>query len=267
MTPPTVSPDHERGIPSRYRHKLPFRRIFTYNVVCTLIANALLTFGNGTFNNVFFTFQSTPVYDQETISLNYTPHPLLKFTGGLGLPPRDIGFATAVLGAVGIVLQIFFYPIVNAHLGTVHTWKICLYCFPIVYLITPFLALVPSTLPPPSPKSGMLAWVCICGVLFVQLTARTFATPAAAILIHNCSPHPSILGTVHGMGQSASSAARTIGPALGGWMYGIGLNHGVVGAVFWGLAGMAVVTIVVSSWVSEGDGHEIRLESDEEPGR
>jgi hypothetical protein len=256
--------NREEGIASRYKHQLPFRHIFTYNVILTLVANSLLNFGNGTFNNIFFTFQSTPVYDNKAGSPGYTPHHILQFTGGLGLPPRDIGIAMAVLGVVSIILQIFFYPIINARLGTVRTWKVCLYCFPIVYIATPFLALVPSTFPPPSPKSGIFVWLCICGVLFVQSMARTFATPAAVILIHNCSPHPSILGTVHGIGHSANSAAKTIGPALGGWLYGVGLNHGAVGAAFWGLAGMAVVNIVAGSLVREGNGHEIRLEHDEE---
>lgn len=256
--------NREAEIASRYKDKLPFRQIFTYNVIFTLVANSLLNFGNGTFNNIFFTFQSTPVYENKAGSSGYTPQHILQFTGGLGLPPRDIGIAMAVLGIVGIILQMFFYPIVNARLGTVRTWKVCLYCFPVVYMATPFLALVPSTSPPPSPKSGILVWLCICGVLFVQSMARTFATPAAVILIHNCSPHPSVLGTVHGLGQSANSAAKTIGPALGGWLYGVGLNHGVVGAVFWGLAAMAVVNILAGIWVREGNGHEIRLETDEE---
>lgn len=251
-------------ITSCYKRKLPFRQIFTYNLIFTLVANFLLHFGNGTFNNIFFTFQSTTVHDNKAGSLGNTPHNILHFTGGLGLPPRNIGIAMAVLGIVGIILQIFLYPIVNEHLGTVRTWKLCLYCFPIVYIATPFLALVPSNFPPPSPKSGILVWLCICGLLFLQSMARTFATPAAFILVHNSSPHPSVLGTVHGINQSVTSAAKTIGPALGGWLYGVGLNHNVVGAAFWGLAGMAVVNIVASIWVREGNGHEIQLESDEE---
>ena len=47
-------------------------------------------------------------------------------------------------------------------------------------------------------------------------------------------------------------------------MYGLGLERGCVGAVFWGLAGMAGLTCVASNFVREGDGHEIRLEGDDE---
>lgn len=51
---------------------------------------------------------------------------------------------------------------------------------------------------------------------------------------------------------------------LGGWLYGVGLEKGCVGGVFWALAGMAIACCVASTFVREGDGHEIRLEGDDE---
>lgn len=170
----------------------------------------------------------------------------------------------AILGSIGITMQLFLYPIVNTRIGTVRSWRIFLYCFPVVYTLIPFLSLIPSTTPPPSQKTGLAIWAALTGLLFLQVVGRTFATPAAAILINNCSPHPSVLGTIHGIGQSASSGARTIAPALGGWLYGVGLENGCVGAVFWGLACMAAITCLASNFVREGDGHEIRLEGDDE---
>lgn len=83
------------------------------------------------------------------------------------------------------------------------------------------------------------------------------------ILVNNCSPHPSILGTLHGLAQSCTSLARTVGPMLCGYIYGVGLAKGVVGAVFWGLSGFALLGWLTSWLVVEGDGHEIILEGDE----
>ena len=60
------------------------------------------------------------------------------------------------------------------------------------------------------------------------------------------------------------SGARTIGPALGGYLYGQGLERGCVGAVFWGLSVMAGLCCFASTFVKEGNGHEIRLEGDDE---
>ncbi|ORY61588.1 major facilitator superfamily domain-containing protein [Pseudomassariella vexata] len=259
LNDPESSRPTKRNTP-RYNKKLPFRRIFTYNVICTLIAHSLLAFSQGTYQNIFFIFLSTPVLDPT----NHPSQPPIFFTGGLGLTPVKVGFSMAILGVIGIVLQICLYPTISTRLGTVRAWRIFLYLFPVVYAATPFLALIPSRSPPPEPKTGPLVWAALTAVIFIRTLAGTFSTPAMAILINNCSPHPSVLGTIHGMGQSASSAARTIGPALGGWLLGAGLDHGVVGTAFWGLALMAVVTIVASNFVRDGNGHEIWLEGDED---
>lgn len=178
------------------------------------------------------------------------------------MPARDVGFAMAILGFFGITMQLFVYPTVNSKLGTVRSWRIFLYCFPLAYALAPYLAVVPSKTPPPAEKDGILLYLALCGVLLIQVVGRTFALPATTILINNCSPHPSVLGTIHGLGQSVSSGARTLGPVLGGFFYGLGLSHGIVGAVWWGLSGVAICSCVASYWVREGDGHEIKLEGE-----
>ena len=86
--------------------------------------------------------------------------------------------------------------------------------FPLAYLLAPYLALLPSTTAPPQPASGVLIWLAISLVLTLQVSARTFALPASIILVNNASPHPSVLGTIHGVGQSVSSAMRTLGPEI-----------------------------------------------------
>ena len=72
-----------------------------------------------------------------------------------------------------------------------------------------------------------------------------------------------MLGTIHGVAQSVSSFARTVGPVVGGWGYGRGLRIGVVGCAWWGLAGSAVLGAVAARLVREGNGHEILLEGEE----
>ena len=104
--------------------------------------------------------------------------------------------------------------------------------------------------------------MALTAVLSVQVLARTFALPAAAILVNNASPHPSVLGTMHGMGQSVSSAMRTVGPLLISWLYGKGLSRGTVGLAWWCMAVMGVLGAVAGGWVREGNGHEIRLPGD-----
>ncbi|KAF2964578.1 hypothetical protein GQX73_g8993 [Xylaria multiplex] len=249
----------------RYINRLPFRRILTRNVSFTLVSHFFLALHVGTFNSLWFVFLSTPVYNPaDPDPPGFKPHLPFRFTGGLGLQPRSVGLAMAFLGVIGILLQLFLYPRLSARLGTLRSWRTFLFFFPVTYLILPFLSVVPSSTEPPSQKTGLAIWAAIGGVLFIQVSARTFALPAQTILVNNCTPHPSVLGTVHGLGQSTSSLARTIGPVAGGWLYGLGLSHGVVGGVFWGMAGVAMAGVVFSFWVREGDGHEIWLEGDEE---
>ncbi|KAH6617252.1 major facilitator superfamily domain-containing protein, partial [Chaetomium tenue] len=246
----------------RYTQRLAFRRIFTPNVIWTLIANFLMTFQLGTFNSLWFVFLSTPVYDPQSDSpVRQLP---FIFTGGLGLRPPQVGLAMAILGVFGLCLQVGVYPWLSTRLGTVGSWRLFLLFPPLTYFLVPYLSIVPSASPPPHPKDGVTVWVAIVGVLLLQVLGRTFTLPAQTILVNNCTPHPSVLGSVHGIGQSVSSFARAIGPILGGFLYGLGLAKGVVGAVFWCLSGVAVCNIIVSWFVREGNGHEIWLEGDKE---
>ena len=180
------------------------------------------------------------------------------------MPPRTVGFAMSVLGVIGISLQLFVYPTVNQKLGTLRSYRWFLCLFPFAYCLAPYLAIVHSSTSPPTQASGPLLWAALAGVVFLHGLARTFALPANTILVNNCSPHPSVLGTLHGIAQSVSSASRTVGPVAAGWLYGLGLRKGVVGGVWWGLGGVAIMGQVASGWAYEGSGHEILLEGEEE---
>lgn len=264
--------------PKRPRAKLPFRRIFTFNLISVLIAHGMLACHLGAFNNLWFIFLSSPRYVPSSIPSNsttdpnhsyhlppnYQPKPPFIFTGGLGLPPAKVGTSLAILGTIGVVLQLGFYPRVSFRYGLVTCYRLSLLLFPIVYALVPFLARVPSSTLPPLPAAGWLFWLVLVVLLFAQTTARTFALPGTTILLNNASPHPSALATVHGLGQSVSSFMRTIGPLAAGFGFGAGAKAGVVGAVFWALSVWAAMGAVAGQRVREGTGHEIWLEGEEE---
>lgn len=248
----------------RYTQQLPFARIFTRNVVSTYISHFFLTLHMGIFNSLWFVFLSTPVWDPSTSKhrINLPFH----FTGGLGLQPKSVGLAMAILGVIGITIQLVLYPKISARLGTTRCLRYFMLCFPLAYFLMPYLSVIPSSSssPPPEPKSGFLIWLAIFSVLLIQVTGRTFVFPSQVILINNVSPHPSVLGTIHGLGLSVGSGARTIGPMLAGFVFGFGLNKGIVGLVWWALCGLSVCGLFLSLLVRQGNGHEIWLEGDEE---
>ena len=170
----------------------------------------------------------------------------------------------SLLGIIGLILQFMLYPSINAKYGLIKSFRYSLYLFPVAYFLAPYLSLIPSATPPPGQASGILVWVGIGVVLFFQVAARTFALPATIILLNNCSPHPSVLGTIHGLGSSTSSTFRTIGPIVAGKWYAIGLRKDVVGTAWWGVAAISVVGVVTAYFVRNGSGHEIKLPGEEE---
>jgi hypothetical protein len=231
---------------------LPFSRIWTLNVILTLVSGAFYDFQLGAFTSLWILFLST-ARSSSPISLPFI------FTGGLGMPAATVGIATSILGMLGMALQIFLYPPVHARLGTLRSFRYFLVLFPIAYVFAPYLAVLPSSSPAPAAASGGFIWIGIVFVLLLQVTARTFTLPASIILLNNCSPHPSVLGTIHGLGQSVSAGFRTVGPIVGGWWYGAGLEKGVIGLSWWCVALASVASCVIAMWVYEGSGHEVFL--------
>ncbi|KAJ9640294.1 hypothetical protein H2199_005833 [Coniosporium tulheliwenetii] len=228
---------------------VPLRRIFTHNVLTTLLSHGLLAMHVGTFNNLWF----HPRFDASHPSPpSHTTQSLpFAFTGGLALPPRQIGLALAILGIIGITLQLLLYPAVSARLSTVTTYRFSLLLFPVAYTIAPFLALIPSTAPPPAAAAGVPIWASIALVLLFQTAARTFALPATTVLVNNCCPDPRVLGTVHGIAQSVSSGTRTLGPVIFLALFGLGIKIGRVWLAWWALAVLAIVGAVAGRFVRE----------------
>jgi hypothetical protein len=223
----TSSNPLHRGAPSfsqpsrSEKFKLPFSQIWTRNVLWTLAAHFFLALHISAFNAVFLLLLPVPRDDNTHAVLPF------RFTGGLGLPSVKVGLATAIIGVIGLPLQLL-YPRLNTKFGTLKLYRMTLPFSPMAYTVIPFLALIPD--------KPFLIWPALVAVLSLQIVARTFTLPGAIILINNSSPHPSVLGTIHGVAQSVSSAARTLGPVVGGWALGLGLRHNIVGAVWWAMA-------------------------------
>ena len=225
--------------PSWQKSTLTFRQIFPRNVILTLLNHHLLAMHISAFNALVFLFLPAPR------SSNADAHLPFLFTGGLGLTSDRVGLATAIIGIIGFPLQILMYPSVNSKLGTLSSYRWFLPFSVVAYCIMPYLALLPD--------KAYIMWPSLTIVLAFQVISRTFALPSSTILINNCTPHTSVLGTIHGFAQSVSSGARTLGPTLGGWGLGLGLGGNLVGAVWWVMAGIAVLNWCILWLIYEGD--------------
>lgn len=245
-----------RSPPPKPKAKLPFRRIWTWNVLCTMFAHFIIAGHIATFTNLWAIFLSTP------IEKSTNQHPPFRFGGGLSMQPREVGFAMSTLGAIGVTMQLVIYPMLNDRYGTIRIWRSALYVFPIAYALAPLPALVgsASTLP----AKPILVWLSVGFVLFLFVIGRTGVTPATTLLINDCTPHPSVRGTIHTAGTVIGNLSRSIFPVIAFVIFGKGLEIGVVGLGFWCLSVLAVAACVASRWVEQGsNGKEIVLEGEE----
>lgn len=162
------------------------------------------------------------------------------FSGGLAMSTSSIGLITALSGAVGLVFQTAIYPGVQRHLGTITCYRRFSSFFILTYALLPYVAFCIS----PGEGVGLQAWLFIILLLSIHVTGRTFVLPTGAVLLNDCSTDPASLTRVHGIGQLVSSASRTLGGIVGGYWYGIGIRHGVVGTAWW-----AVTLVALLGWV------------------
>jgi MFS family permease len=283
-------------IEERPVQRLPFRRIWTSNVLWVLLTVAIFDFHMGAFNNLWILFlsfhrqftgdnqpigppQGVPAVGAPAVDpgakdaggaaqlfvrdVVLEPRGLFKFAAGLNFSPATIGFAMAIIGFIGVVLQFLLYPWANARFGLMRAFRGSLFLFPAAYFLAPYIALLPSGTAPPEPASGWAIWMGISVVLFLQVAARTFALPATIILINNSSPHPSVLATIHGIGQATSATFRTLGPILTGYWFGLWTKRGIIGMAWWITGIISALGCVAAYWVRNGSGHEIFLPGEE----
>lgn len=239
------------------KKKLPFRRIWTFNVLCTLTSNSIIVGHLGTFSALWSIFLTASTGPSPPSQHSFPLH----FTGGLGMAPRDVGFALSLLGAIGMILQLGVYPMLQDRLGTVRIWRTALFVFPFVYLLAPY----PSFIASARYFKGQIVWIWLSmtAILLLFTLGRTGVVPATTLLINDCTPHPSVRGTIHAAAAVLGHLSRSIVPVAVLAVFGQGLEIGVVGLGFWCLAVLAILSCIASRWVIEGsNGQEIVLEDE-----
>lgn len=228
-------------------HRPRFREIWTRHLLKTLLSFGLLPLHNSTFLHIF------PVYLCMPISSN--PHPtIFSFTGGLGLASPTVGLYLAAFGICGILLQLFLYPRIQKHLGTLGAFRFANSLFPLAYIFAPYLSLLAS--------NASAKWPAMAAVLFTQVMARTMAIPSSVVLLTEAAPRRSVLGTVHGAGNTFSALASATGPVVGGMLLARGIEVGAIGIVWWTWLCLVALLALAWSFVLEKN-----VDDDEERGK
>ncbi|GKT65484.1 major facilitator superfamily transporter [Colletotrichum tofieldiae] len=147
---------------------LPTRRIFTKKMLLVLFAAVLLDVQIAVTSDAMFNLFSFPVSSKEEERHRVLP---FRFGGGAGFKPHSLAWTTSIFGLTGLPFQLWVYPQVTQRLGTLKTWRYFMFAFPSIWFLYPYIAVMPSSTPPPSEKTGFFVWAY---VVFLACAAGLF---------------------------------------------------------------------------------------------
>lgn len=188
-------------------------------------------------------FLSTPRSD-ESASLPF------KFTGGLGLQTKTIGFMLAVQGVYSMIAQLWLFPFVVRHFGTLRAFRFVLFAWPPLYFAVPYLIVLPTRL---QMLASYVALIC-------KITFHVIAFPSTAILLANAAPSSTVLGSINGAAASTASLSRAFGPTITGLLHSKGLESGYSVLAWWACGLVCVIGAIESFWMEESEGERFREE-------
>ncbi|CAG8924295.1 unnamed protein product [Penicillium salamii] len=214
--------------------KSPAPKAFTRQVIFAIVAYGILAYHSVSFDQLMPVFLSTPRSDDDVV----LP---LKFTGGLGLATKTIGFMLAVQGVYSMIAQLWLFPFVVKHFGTLRTFRFVLLAWPPLYLAVPYLVLLPAKL------QMLAAYVS----LISKITFHVIAFPATAIILANAAPSSKVLGSINGAAASTASLSRAFGPTITGLLHSRGLESGYSVIAWWACGLVCLIGAIQSFWMEE----------------
>jgi hypothetical protein len=167
----------------------------------------------------------------------------LQFTGGLALSTRKIGFMLAVQGIYSMIAQLWLFPLIVRHFGTLRTFRFVLMVWPPLYFMVPYLVLLPSSLQIPAVYVALLS----------KITFHVIAFPSSAILLANAAPSMTVLGSINGVAASTASLSRALGPTITGLLHSRGLQSGYSVLAWWVCGIVCVMGAIESCFIEEVD--------------
>ncbi|KAF1350187.1 major facilitator superfamily domain-containing protein [Delphinella strobiligena] len=254
-----LSVDEEVGLDTKPRETPPppsIREVLHEQSILNLIVYTLLALHNIAFDQLIPIFMHYPVQDHSSSNPDFMPP--FKFSGGFGLDTRRIGFLFTLYGVSGMLVQFFIFPPIARKYGVLRCLRVCVVTMPLIYFFVPFTALLPDQ------TSQQFA---IFGFMIMKGFTTTFAFPSATILLTNSASSLRILGMLNGLATSAGAVGRAAGPAIGGFVFTIGVQRGFMIAPWWLLSAIALVAAIPTFWLVEGEGfggHDDNVDDDDD---
>jgi len=229
-----------------------YREVFSRQSNLNLLTYSLLALHSLAYDQVLPIFMHYPPQFNRSSDPNVQLP--FKFTGGFGIDSGRIGLLFTLYGIVGMFIQFFVFPPVARRYGVLPCLKAVTAMYPIIYIVTPFTALLPT------PLSQQIGIFC---VMLFKCWAAIFSFPCCTILLTNSAVSLRILGTLNGVATSISALGRAAGPAIVGWLFSIGVSKGYMILPWWSLAGFAVLGAMTPWWLIEMEGFGSGEDDDE----
>ncbi|KAK5998497.1 Major facilitator superfamily multidrug transporter mfsB [Cladobotryum mycophilum] len=223
-------------------------KIFTRPVIMNIISYGILAFHTMTFDQLFPVFLSTSPPKDRVIELPF------KFVDGFGLETKTIGVIMSIQGLYSLMSNYLIVAPVTRRLGPLRLFRIIAFSYFALYLVTPYLVLLPDNMRMPAIYL-LVIWKC---------TFSTMAYPSNAILLANSAPTKSVLGTINGIAASTASLCRALGPTVSGFLYALGLQTGYSGLAWWFSGIITIAGAYLSSQITEGAQTSVIPEEEEE---
>ncbi|KAL6709008.1 hypothetical protein ACN47E_002135 [Coniothyrium glycines] len=176
------------------------------------------------------------------------------FKGGFGWSNQRNGAFLAAQGFLQMFAQIIVFPFLSRKLGSLRTFWITLCLYPVLYMLAPYLALLPEQLRIP----GLVL------VLIGKVTFQSLSYPSLAIILTNSAPSKRVLGTLNGIAMSSASVSRGFGPTISGFMDGWGNQIGMSGLAWWTIAAVALLGWLPGFALREGKKRSNVVDEDDE---
>ena len=179
-----------------------------------------------------------------------------KFVSGYGLGTKQIGVILSIQGIYSMIVTVFVVPIIVRRLGALGLFRLITLSYPILYITTPYLVLLPNS----------LRMAGVYGVVIWKCTFATMAYPSNAILLTNSAPSLLVLGTINGVAASTASLSRAFGPTVSGFLFSAGLRLGYSGLAWWCSAFISVAGALLCLGMTDKGGRmDVDEKNEEDP--
>ena len=168
------------------------------------------------------------------------------FLGGFELSTKYIGYILSSQGIIQTISTLVVFPFVTGRLGPLATFRLSALTYPLLYLVVPYVAILPESFRIPA----------LYFVVVWKVTAQSFAFPPLQILLANSAKSNKVLGTLNGTAASSASLCRAIGPTLSGFIQSAGLTLGSVGMPWWANCLVAIMGAILSLSMTSAPLHE-----------